>query len=50
MNRLSSWTDTYRSRVVTAAVARSFGVQCEPLASLLGAPPSRPSLQSGATP
>ncbi len=46
---LSAGTYVYRGHLVSEPVARSFGVSSEPLASLLGAQPRRPS-PAGARP
>jgi alanine dehydrogenase len=45
---LAAGTYIYRGALVSEAVARSFGVPSEPLASLLGAPPLQPAPQAGA--
>jgi hypothetical protein len=47
---LAAGTYVYRGRLVSAAVARSFGVPSEPLAALLGAGSLRPAPPAGARP
>lgn len=47
---LAAGTYVYRGALVSAAVARSFGIPCEPLASILGAPALRPTPQTGRRP
>ena len=47
---LAAGTYIYRGRLVSAAVARSFGVPSEPLASLLGAAPLGPAAKAGVKP